>query len=245
MKKAIITGLNGTIAPYVKKELEINGVTAFKWDRNAVNTSDEVGMTQFLEVLEPDYLFHLALGSIEWTTFLAKYCFEHNIKFIFTSSECIFSGDGPFDITVEPNSTSDYGLYKIQCEKNIIKNNPKAYIIRLGWQIGDNFEMNNMLNFLETTYHHMGYIEASENWLLSACSIKESAKWMVKISLEMEPDIYHIEGNDHLSFYEMVKLIEEKYQKDWNVRKTCIPKRDNRLKDDRINVIKVKEIFNQ
>lgn len=243
MKKAIITGLNGTVAPYVKSELEKNGIMVFKWDRNAVSISDKEGMIQFLEVLEPDYFFHLAISSIEWTSFLASYCFENKIKFVFTSTESVFSGNGPFSVSDVPNSTSDYGAYKILSEKTIRKKNQYAYIIRLGWQIGDSFEKNNMLNYLEKTYQKQGYIEGSNNWILSASYLKETAKWIVKIALDMQPDLYHIEGNDNLSFYELVKLIEKKFHKDWNVRIVGVPKQDNRLIDSRINVKKVKEIF--
>jgi len=243
MKKAIITGLNGTIGPYVKKELDRSGLMVFKWDRNAVSTTDEEEMAQFLEVLEPDYIFHLALGTIEWTSFLARYCLKNKIKFIFTSSESVFAGNGPFHVTDIPNATSDYGSYKIQCETHIRNINPEAFIIRLGWQIGDAFEKNNMLNYLETTYQKFGFIEASENWIISTSYLKETAKWIVKIALEMKPDIYHIEGNDNLSFYELVKLIENKYQKEWNVRKVNTPNRDNRLIDDRIKISNLNEIL--
>ncbi len=243
MKKAIVTGLNGTLAPYVKNVLEEMGVIVFKWDRNAVSTEDEEEMEQFLEVLEPDYFFHLAMGSIEWTKFLAKYCFENKIKFIFTSTESIFQGNGPFTIDFEPNATSDYGLYKIKSEKVIKQNNQNAYIVRLGWQIGDTFSKNNMLNYLESTFQKKGYVEASDKWTLSTCYIKETAKWLVKIAFEMKPDIYQIEGNVDLSFYELVKLLEQIHHKDWKVRKVLLPDRCNCLIDERIHVQKIKDIF--
>ena len=53
--KAIIIGMNGTVAPVFADVLAKHDVKTVAWDRTKVSTTDEFQMRTFLETERPDY----------------------------------------------------------------------------------------------------------------------------------------------------------------------------------------------
>jgi len=247
MAKAVVTGLNGTVAPYVKEVLERQGFEVVKFDREQVDNSSEASMRSFLDRVQPTHLYHIATnGPITWHTFLAKYAFEHQIVFVYTSTELVFSdrNNGPYTVDIPADKEPEgFGGDKLVIEGNIRSVNPQAYIIRLGWQLGDTFEKNNMLATLQRMHERDGRIEASSRWIPTTSFIRDTAEFLYRIPKEMGPDIYHLNGNPGISFYEIAKLVNEKYQKNWNIVETDKPNRDNRLFDSRVNMPMITEQF--
>jgi len=246
MAKAVVTGLNGTVAPYVKSVLESKGFDVVKFDREKVDVNNEGAIVAFLDSVQPSHIFHLATGPGDWHVFLARYAFERQVRFVYTSTELVFSeeNNGPYTVDTPADKPYDgFGGDKRETENKITAVNPNAYILRLGWQLGDTFEKNNILAALESTHRQQGRIEASSQWILATAFVKDSAEFIFRIPSEMEPGIYHLNGNPGISFFDLVNLVNKKYQKNWTIVETATPKRDGRLLDPRVKMPMVTEQF--
>jgi dTDP-4-dehydrorhamnose reductase len=240
--KAIITGMNGTVAPVLYEELLKHDVDVIIWDRNEVSTDSEDTVYDFIKEVNPDLFFHIATGPIKWLEYIAKATKKLGVKLLFTSSVSVFSenGTGPYDITSVPNAEEDYGLYKIECEKVVRAYNPNSVIIRLGWQIASSAGSNNMYDFLVKAQEENGYIEASSRWYPSCSFLEETAKTVVEASLTYEPGTYLANSNRKSSFYDIVNHLKEQHQTKWVVRETTSFVRDDRMFDDRVEI---RELF--
>lgn len=236
--KAIITGMNGTVAPYVSEELQKKGLEVISWDRNKVDTSSEESVCRFIKEVQPDLFFHIATGPVEWVEYIAKATKEVGVKLIFTSTVSVYSekGSGPYDVRSVPNAEDDYGSYKIQCENTIRTYHPEAIIIRLGWQIGESINSNNMFAYLSKQQEQNGVIEASTKWYPSCSFLQDTAKTVVDIALKEETGTFLANSNTKYSFFEIVIYLNSKYQCHWNIQESTSLVRDDRMVDDRVSI---------
>jgi len=242
--KAIFTGLNGTVAPYVKKHFEAHGYEVIPYDRNKVPIDDDQLIREFFNDVNPDLVIHFAMGPVSWTAILARLSYEKNIKFVYISTVSVFSNEnfGPHDILSIPDATDDYGQYKRNSEEITRKVNPNAYIIRLGWQIGYEKGTNNMIDFLSKKMEQDGIIHASDSWYPSTSFIKDTAGAIYQIVTDLNHGLYHVNSNDNLTFYEIVKGLTTMYP-EFKVEKTNDFKADHRMVDERVEIPKLSEIF--
>jgi dTDP-4-dehydrorhamnose reductase len=240
--KAMITGMNGTVAPFIYEELVRNNIEVIIWDRTKTDISSQESVHKYIEEHQPDIFFHIATGPIEWVEFIAHSTQQLGIKLLFTSTVSVFSekGSGPYDISSIPNSEEEYGNYKIQCERIVEKLHSNVVIVRLGWQIGVDARPNNMLNFLSKQQSSKGFIEASSRWYPSCSFLTDTAKTVVHCALNFSPGIYMANSNTKYSFFEIVNHLKEKYKTDWIIKGITSFERDDRMIDNRVEI---KELF--
>jgi dTDP-4-dehydrorhamnose reductase len=234
--KTIVTGMNGTVAPVLAQHLESNGVGVFPWDRSRVSTEDETAMAAFVDEVEPDWFFHVATGSPEWTEAVARLTRERGVRFLFTSSVSVFSDkmQGPFPVDAQPDATDDYGRYKYECEQQVRAANAEAIVARLGWQIGEAPGSNNMVDFIAKAVAEHGHVEAGARWLPSCCFLRDTAEALCALMAQHPPGLYQVEGNPGLSFFEIVSRLNHRHGNPWTVVPTDVPEWDNRMVDPRI-----------
>lgn len=236
--KAIITGMNGTLAPYVYKELIRHNIEVIIWDRNKTEIRSEESVYRFIRDNRPDFFFHIATGPVAWLEHIARATQAIGVKLLFTSSVSVFSeqGSGPYDIASVPNAEDEYGRYKIQCEQAVRTHHPEAVIIRLGWQIGDSIGTNNMFDFLSSQQAKNGFIEASTRWFPSCSFLTDTAEAIVSLALAQTAGTYLANSNRKYSFYEIVSHLKDKYQTDWIIRASMAFVRDDRMTDERVAI---------
>jgi dTDP-4-dehydrorhamnose reductase len=209
----LISGLNGTVAPYVADVFKKNKHQVFPYDRQKISTSSLFEIKDYLVNYEIDLVIHLAMGSVEWTEILAKVTNELEIGFIYISTVSVFSNHqiGPHDIHKIPEPDDDYGTYKRACELTVQASHPLAKIIRLGWQIGYQDGQNQMLSYIYKEMKEKGYVSASSLWYPSCSFLKDSAQAIYDIQFLPEPGIYHVNSNLNLSFYDICLLLGHKF----------------------------------
>jgi len=242
--KALFTGMNGTVAPAVAAYFKEKGHEMIIYDREKVSTTHVDQVESFIKQEHIDVLLHFAMGSYEWTTMLAKICKALSIKFVFISTVSVFSNNqrGPYTIDSIPDATDEYGAYKRKSELLVIENNPDAYIIRLGWQIGKGRGKNQMIDYLYQQMDKQGYISASSLWYPSVSFLEDSAEAVHQITTQLPPNLYHVNSNESLTFYEIVTRLRSLYP-EFIVRENQEFDADHRMVDDRVMIRKLKEVF--
>ena len=236
--KAMITGMNGTVAPAIASILKETGHDVVGWDRTMVPTDHLDAVRQFIGQEQPDWFFHVATGSPDWAAWVAQVCVEEDVKFLFTSSVSVFSAKqtGPFSVDVLPEPDNDYGRYKFECEQHVQQANPDAIIARLGWQIGTSVGGNHMLDYLSRTFAAEGEIDASTAWFPACSFLPDTAVALVSLITTFPPGLYHVEGNPGLNFYEIVTGLKQLQQTSWKIKPTTAHQQNNRMIDGRIQI---------
>jgi dTDP-4-dehydrorhamnose reductase len=240
ISKAYVTGLTGTVAPYLTTSLHKQGIQTVGKHFHLRHHDDIPNSLLDIQSQLIQYLFHLALGPIEWATALASYAFEKGIPFIYISTASVFddNASGPYTFEAIPNPQSGYGLYKYQCEQAVLKVNPNASIIRIGWQIDpkQNTKSNNMFKFFHDQLQQHGKIKVSSRFYPSSSFLPDTTEAIAKIALTMKPGLYHVNGNHTLSLYEIALKLNERYQLDWLIEKDDTFARNDILLDDRVQI---------
>lgn len=235
--RALLTGLNGTVAPVVADALEREGHDVVQYDRNKVSTEDETAIRTFIRKVNPDLLMHFAMGSTGWTAMLAGITYELDIQYVYISSVSVYDPaqrPKPFIKTLEPVPKDDYGTYKLKGEKVSRKDNPDTYIARLSWQIGHDKGSNTMIDHLYEQMEDKGVIEASSNFYPSAAFLEDTAKGLVKM-LDRKPGIYHLNTNRSLSFHGIVTMLKVLHPS-FVIKKTQDPAIDVRMTDETLDM---------
>lgn len=238
MKKLLITGVNGTLAPVVAAYFQRHQWQAIAWDRSEVNPEDTGACEAFWQRIEPDAVCHLAMGSEDWAAWLAQISAHTQTPFLFTSTAMVFDCEqnGPYHIHHARNAKDGYGQYKIRCEDRIFEKNPHAIIPRIGWQIGGVSGGNNMLEHLHQQFQNTGKISASSRWFPACSLMEDTAGALYQLLLKQEPGLFHVDSNryDKLSFLQLVRRLNHHHQAGWVVEESTDYQHDQRLVDSRV-----------
>lgn len=239
--KAIITGMNGTVAPFLADRF--SQVTS--WDRARVPPGDREAVRLFLDAERPDLIAHLALGSVEWARQLASESRERGVRLLFTSTAMVFDRepDGPHRTGDERTAKDDYGRSKIAQEDAIRAELPDAIIARLGWQIGFERGGNQMLEALHCMIERDGVIHASRRWIPATSFLDDTAAVLHRLVERGESGTFHVDGNARsaLTFPEIVRRLAARAGVEWRVEETDDYVHDQRLIDERIETRAITE----
>lgn len=243
--KAIITGLNGTVAPIFEKRILKENWEVIPWNREIVNPENKDDVKNFILNSSADWLFHFALGSPEWCGEMASICFEKGIDFFYASSVSVFSGKQNKPITKSdiPDASDDYGKYKIECEQIVRQKNPNSLIARLGWQIGSSPGSNNMTDYLHKKNREDGKVFASVNWYPACSFLDDTAEALFNLAFNKEKGIFHLDGNSKLNFYEISVNLNSLFNLNLKIEPSTAPIYDNRMFDKSIKVKNITERF--
>lgn len=241
--KVLFTGMNGTVAPVVADEFRQQGVEVVAYDRSQVSITNEAEIKQFIETVQPQALFHFATGPLEWAELLAKITYELGIQMIYISTISVFDSklsQAPYTPDMEPTAQDDYGKYKANSEKAVMKAHPGASIYRLAWQITGQVDNNGMLRFIKEQIDRQGEIRASRTYYPSAAFVTDTAAAVYDTWTRLGQGIYHFNSNDNVSFYDIIVYLAKSYP--WIiVNDKAKASRDHRMVDDRVRIKKLSE----
>lgn len=236
--KALLTGMNGTVAPAVARRLQRSGIETLAWDRAAISPDDPARVEIHLREVRPDWVIHCAMGSPDWAAAMARVCRDFGAKFLFTGTVSVFDGakSGPFAPDRTPDATDDYGRYKADCERRVWAANPQAYVARLGWQIGDAPGSNNLVDFLFRQAREKGRVEVSSGIVHSHAHLDDTADAIFRLLTDHSPGLYQLEGNPGLTLFEIAARLKKRHGYAFEVAAIAEPRRDIRMVNDRIRV---------
>jgi dTDP-4-dehydrorhamnose reductase len=255
MKKALVTGANGTVGKALIDYLNKQGIEVIKWDRQAIPINDYQIMEDFVRDTQADVLFHLAIASqstgreneswlvhVEWTSELAWITRQLDIGFVFTSSVMVFTDDakGAFTVDSIPDATEGYGYEKYKAEQRTLEQNPKSIIARLGWQIGDSAGSNNMVDFLEKQMSENSEIRASTKWYPATSFLQDTSAALTQL-VGREAGIYMLNSNERWTFFDIVSALNAKHGNRWKIVPTEDFVYDQRMIDERVPIASLNE----
>lgn len=254
--KALITGSNGTIGNKLKRFLEFCGAEVYTWDRKKTSIFDYHSMEEYVQNLNPDIVYHLAVASTlnkienetwkvnyEWPSELAWVCRINQIKFVFASSFEVFSdyNSGPFDITSKPDAFEGFGFEKRMAEERVLYQNPQAIIIRLPLQISRDPKDKGLLFELQNELVEKGELIASVNYFPALAFIEDTIEEIYRISTNYDKGLFMIDSNDGLSYYDILTSLNNIYQKNWIISKSTDFNYNQRMLDDKCQIPKLSE----
>lgn len=242
MKKVYLTGITGTVAPYIKDALFHQGYYV-NHKHFRINNIEEIDQIKsHIEHLKPDVIIHAALGPIEVTEMIAMYSKIHQVPFVYISTVSVYEDNngGPYfkedDIMVK----NAYGLYKYTSEQRALSINSNSYIIRLGWQISPekNTTSNNMFKFIKDNTDEKNNIAVSDLFYPSASFLNDTADAIVEI-IKKQPGIYLVNGNPRYSLFEILHILRNKFQFDINIVKDNSLKRNDIMVDPEVRILPI------
>ena len=245
MKKAFITGITGTVAPYLKKELEENGYQVFDKHFRINEDIDLEELKVYIKDIKPDVIYHLALGPVSFAETLATYAKENNIKFVYISTVSVFEDNqgGPYYKETEITVSNDYGKYKHECEKAVYNIYKESYILRIGWQMSEKADdsTNNMFRFVKDNLNESNEITVSNKFYPSVSFLDDTAKALRTTVENNQPDLYLINSNLNMSLFELLNYHKKKFNKDWIIKEDNSFSRNDIMIDERVEVFKLKQ----
>ncbi len=144
-----------------------------------------------------------------------------------------------------PDAYEGYGYEKKCAEERVIFQNSKSYIVRLGWQIGNEYFGNNMLAYFEEQQNIKGYVAASKKWFPACSFVKDSVREIYRIVTKEDPGIFMIDSNDRFNFFEIAEILNKKNGKRWKIIEDNSFIFEQRMVDFNCRIIKFSEIFDK
>jgi dTDP-4-dehydrorhamnose reductase len=245
VKKVLLTGMNGTVAPAVAEELRARGNEVVAWDRSAVSPDDRGAIERFIRQTKPSVLVHCAMGSAQWAEDMARICAEDGGTFLYVSSASVYGTQqqGPFTIDDVPEPSDDYGRYKLECEQRVRAVNAESRIVRIGWQIALRPGGNNMVEHLIRRQAEDGHIAASTDWFPACSFLDDTARALVDV-LNLPPRLYLLDGNPGWSFAKIANALKAAMGGPWDVRESKGFRWNNRMMDNKLPSFKLDIRFN-
>lgn len=167
--KILVTGYTGQLGyDVVQHGLQL-GLHMVGIGSKDLDITDKEAVSQYVKKVRPDAVIHCAAFTavdkaeddkdtcrcvnVEGTNNLAEVAREINARFMYISTDYVFSGEGqtPFKETDEPRPIGHYGRTKLEGEE-AVKQLDKWFIIRVSWVFGingNNF-VKTMLRLAET-----------------------------------------------------------------------------------------------
>ena len=243
VKKVLLTGMNGTVAPAIAEELRRRECEVVAWDRGAVSPDDREAVAQFIREVKSSALVHCAMGSPRWAEDMAQVCAEQGITFLYVSSASVYGThqQGPFTIEDTPEPSDDYGRYKLECEQRVRAANDRAIVVRIGWQIALRRGGNNMVEHLAQKQEEHGHITASTEWFPACSFLEDTARALAGVLNGSAAGLYLLDGNPGWSFWRIAVALNRAMAANWEIRPTGDCHWNNRLIDNRLASLGISE----
>lgn len=239
--RAIVTGMNGTVAPALAAELRARGVEVVVWDRAAVPPDDHGATEEFIRGSGASALVHCATGDPRWAERMAACCAALRMSFLHTGSASVFGPHqaGPHAADAAPEPQDDYGRYKLECERRVLAACPGAHIVRLGWQIALRPGGNQMVDYLARQHAEHGRIEASTLWLQACSFLDDTARVLADVIERFPPGLYQLDGNPGWNFHRLACALNRAMGDPWIVRPCEGLRLNNLVRDERLPSVSI------
>jgi len=237
--KILVTGANGMLSNDVlelpKKHSEFSHLEFFPFTRKELNITDMDALISVVDEIKPQVVFNgaaftkvddceTAVGQEQANlvngsgpVFLGDICREREIKLINISTDYVFPGNGtkPYKEDEETNPINNYGLSKLQGEKNTAFSGCDYLTFRTAWLYGHhgpNF-VATMLKLAETHKE----LRVVNDQMGSPTWTGDLAYGIFKLLMKGESGLYHLTNSGQCTWYDFAVEIFRLYEKDVKV----------------------------
>lgn len=192
-----------------------------------MDLTDRQAAERLLEQLQPDAVIHTAAQSkpnacetdplayainVEATETLARWCANHQIPMVFTSTEQVFDGTAaPYSETSPPNPINRYGAQKVKAEETLLQIHPNALVCRLPLLYGATTP--NAESFVQGFLRRLqqGSLQLFVDEYRTPAMAEDVALGLL-LGLEKATGILHLGGPERISRYSFGRLMAEIFQ---------------------------------
>jgi len=225
-QKVLITGSNGMLGSMLKQTLE-SSYEVIAFNHNDLDITKEEDIKYQLIKMKPNILINCAAytfvdkaeSEIQLSNlingyapgFLAKYCKQLDIKFIHISTDYVFGDNNINGHSEEDHPGEDqlnqYARSKRLGEIETLKNNSKAYIVRISWSFGPQGK-----NFIDTmltlaqTKTELSIVSNEFGKPSYTKDIAEHIRYIIK-NETLSPGYYHSVNEGVCTRYEEAKTV--------------------------------------
>lgn len=223
--KIIVTGYRGQLGYDIVKTLNENGLNnVIGIDSNYLDITQELLVKKYIENERPEVIIHCAAYTavdraeddelncfnvnVNGTKYLVESAKKHHAKFIYISTDYIFSGDSlePYEINDKPNPKSVYGESKYLGELETSKYD-KHFIVRISWVFGKNG--NNFVKTMLRLGKEKESLSVISDQIGSPTYTKDLSNLILEIMKTEKYGIYHATNEGQCSWYDFAKEIFE------------------------------------
>ena len=135
------------------------------------------------------------------TKYLVKWCGEHDTKFLYVSTDYVFSGEGtvPHGEEDEKNPLNTYGQSKHEGEELVKKNLKKWYIVRTSWLYG---EGQNFVTAILKRAKEEGELQVVNDQIGSPTYAEDLAVTISELIETERYGVYHVTNTGECTWYE-------------------------------------------
>ena len=226
--RLLITGLSGTLAPFLARAARAQGHAVLGWDHRSLGFAD----ARAFDLLRPDAVAHLAMAGAAESAALAVLAHQRGLPFLVTSTAMVFhhQPDGPHAVGDLRTAQDGYGQAKIAMEDAVCAAHPRASVVRIGWQIDEQARGNNMLAALDRWQAEQGEVAASSAWIPACSFMSDTATALLQ--LLARPGVHHVDSNaeEAWRFDELVAALARRFARShWRLRAHQDYRHDQRL----------------
>ena len=215
--KILVTGGGGQLGKAVVKELKSKGHEVVSTRRQDMDIAVEDEVRNILDKVVPDAVVHCAAYTnvdraeeesavchrvnVCGTKYLVKWCGEHDTKFLYVSTDYVFSGEGtvPHGEEDEKNPLNIYGQSKHEGEELVKKNLKKWYIVRTSWLYG---EGDNFVTAILGRAKETGRLQVVNDQIGAPTYTEDLAAFLGELIDTERYGIYHVTNEGECTRYE-------------------------------------------
>ena len=222
----VITGNRGQLGFDIEKVCQERDLEYLGIDINELDITDKNAVNEFFQSRKIDTFIHCAAFTAvdvaednpelcyrvntEAVKYLVDACKKHDVKFIFISTDYVFSGqkEGVYYPDDKPSPISIYGKSKADSEAYIQENLEKYYIVRISWAFGLNGK-----NFVRTMLRlgkEKPSISVVSDQIGSPTYTKDIAPLLVDMSQTDKYGVYHATNEGYCSWADFTRYILER-----------------------------------
>ena len=219
MERILILGASGLVGRAVSKELENTYEVYGTYGNHPIDLTHSINfdmasgphITKVLNQVKPTKVVYCLRGEydaqLELLNQLVDYLWPIDGRLYFCSTANVFDGDAtkPHSKNDIPLADSDYGQFKIACEKLLINHlNDKGIILRLPMVWGkDSARFKSLIDLLD----NRGRVDVYTNLYINNQIDVMLAQQIVHIIRHDLKGIYHLGSSDLISHSEFVKTV--------------------------------------
>jgi dTDP-4-dehydrorhamnose reductase len=223
--RIIVTGVNGQLGYDVVRELnKRNYKDVLGIDIQDLDLTNEKAVQTFMRQYKPDVIIHCAAYTavdnaedneelcydvnVNGTKYLVASAKELNSKFVYISTDYVYSGDkdGEYLVSDKPNPKSVYGKTKYLGEVETLLHD-KHFIIRISWVFGKNG--NNFIKTMLRLGKERDSLNIVSDQLGSPTYTYDLSKLIVDMIQTDKYGIYHATNEGVCSWFEFAQKIFE------------------------------------